>query len=77
MEHLIFVLKSNILVKKHCQITNSLSCYNIYNNDYYIQELISDNELEEFLSIIGGKLTKEKLSGVKLPKSKHAEFYKL
>ena len=66
-----------MLVKKHCQITNNLSCYNIYNKGYYIQELIPNNELEGFLSVVGGKLSESTLNGVKLPKSKHSEFYKL
>lgn len=66
-----------MLVKKHCQITNSLSCYNVYNNGQYIQELIPNKELQGFLDLVGGKLTEKHIEAVKLPISEHENFYRL
>lgn len=64
-------------VRKHCEITPTLSCYNVYNDGIYIQELIPNKDLKEFLLVTGAELTEEKLSGVKWPKSEHEKFYKI
>lgn len=64
-------------IRKHCTISHSVNCYELFKDGVIIHELIPAVDLEEFLLITGAKLTEEKFNGVKWPKSEHEKFYKI
>lgn len=61
----------------HAKLTESKSVYNVINSQgNYIQEIVSADELQPFMEVLNAKMTTEKPTGVKYPRSEFNQFYK-